>query len=101
MRGHAFFICDNHPVNNFQFIKEVQHHRILTTAHTRQALDSPDLFWLKVPTPVMYAFAAATEAVHRVVARVVPFEPMLTKAEVCKVGVTHYMSTANAQARAS
>ena len=23
VRGKAFFICDNHPVNNFEFIKEV------------------------------------------------------------------------------
>ena len=47
----------------------------------------------------MYVFATATEHVHRLIAPYIPFEPMLTKAEVCKVGVTHYMSTAKAKAR--
>jgi hypothetical protein len=32
------------------------------------------------------------EGMHAAVAWLVPFEPFLTRTEVCKVGVTHYMS---------
>ena len=40
----------------------------------------------------MFKMAVATEAVYRVVGRIIPFEPLLTKAEVYKVGCTHFMS---------
>ncbi len=40
----------------------------------------------------MYFFARITEVTHNLISRIAPFEPLLTKAEVCKVGCTHYMS---------
>lgn len=75
--GRAFHIADGFPINNFAFMQRI--------------FGTPGLFWLRVPTSIMYAMAAATEAVHRTLAPVFVFEPFLTKAEVCKVGYTHYM----------
>jgi hypothetical protein len=45
----------------------------------------------------MMAIASATEVVHSALSRVRPFEPFLTRAEVCKVGVSHFMSIAEAR----
>lgn len=81
--GKAFHCSDDHPVNNFTFIRE--------------ALGCDDLFWLRVSTRMMYGFAAITEGVHAVVGRLFPFEPLITKTEVCKVGYTHYMSMSGAE----
>eukprot|EP00048_Salpingoeca_helianthica_P016432 m.232284 g.232284 ORF g.232284 m.232284 type:complete len:406 (-) comp18665_c0_seq1:28-1245(-) len=73
--GRAYFASDNFPLNNFDFVKRI--------------LRAPWLFTLRVP---MFAVAVATEFVHRLVARVYIFEPFLTRAEVVKVGASHYMS---------
>ncbi len=54
------------------------------------------MFWLRVPTAVMFFFAQVTELVHGLVGSVLAFEPLLTKAEVCKVGCTHFMAMAEA-----
>jgi hypothetical protein len=51
-----------------------------------QLLGCPDAFWLRVPSDLMFAAATLTEWVHAVVGPTVPFEPFLTRAEVCKVG---------------
>ncbi len=40
----------------------------------------------------MFALAVMTEAMHNLVSKVLPFEPLMTRAEVCKVGYTHFMS---------
>ena len=40
----------------------------------------------------MYAVALLTELMHRLLSPLIPFEPFLTRAEVCKVGVSHFMS---------
>eukprot|EP00040_Diaphanoeca_grandis_P026157 m.146067 g.146067 ORF g.146067 m.146067 type:complete len:389 (+) comp30465_c0_seq2:165-1331(+) len=80
--GQAYFCSDGHPINNFDFLSEI--------------LSSPDtvgekLFWFRVNTTIMYIFAMFVEWLHRWVAPLFFFEPFLTKAEVCKVGYTHYM----------
>lgn len=75
--GEAFHIADGHPVNNFTFLADL--------------LGAKDLFWLRVPSNLMFGLAIVIEAVHKAVGPYVPFEPFLTKAEVCKVGYTHYM----------
>lgn len=76
--GHAFPIADGAPINNFDFL--------------RQVLGDSSLFSLRLPADGMFAIATVVEAVHRLVAPVWPFEPLLTRAEVCKVGYTHYFS---------
>jgi hypothetical protein len=76
--GKAFPIADGRPVNNFVFL--------------RQLLSDDRLFQLRLPSDWMFAAATCLEAVHRLVAPVWVFEPLLTRAEVCKVGYTHYFS---------
>lgn len=76
--GQAFPIADGRPVNNFVFL--------------RQCLGDDRLFQLRLPSDWMFAAATCLEAVHRLVAPVWVFEPLLTRAEVCKVGYTHYFS---------
>lgn len=83
--GQAFPIADGQPVNNFEFL--------------RQVLAAPELFQLQVPSGLAYFGAACIELVHSVVGRLVPFEPLLTRAEVCKVGYTHYFNMAGVQRR--
>ncbi|EDQ85190.1 uncharacterized protein MONBRDRAFT_29479 [Monosiga brevicollis MX1] len=75
--GKAFPIADGQPVNNFFFIQDV--------------LGLPNRIRMWVPTWLMSVVATATEAVHRLVGPVFPFEPFLTRAEVFKVGYTHFM----------
>ena len=77
------FISDQHPVNNFRFLA--------------RAIGDPSLFDVYVPTPPMLVLARVIERVHALVAPVYVFEPFLTIAEVCKVGVTHYASPQRAQ----
>ncbi len=42
--------------------------------------------------------AWCTEIVHGLLSSIISFEPFLTRAEVVKVGVSHYMSIADATA---
>ncbi|EGD78877.1 hypothetical protein PTSG_01854 [Salpingoeca rosetta] len=76
--GRALFISDQQPVNNFTFLATI--------------LGDTSLFSVYVPTPAMLALAHVIERAHAIIAPIVPFEPFLTVAEVCKVGVTHYAS---------
>lgn len=87
--GQAFFINDGAPINNFAFLRQV-------FAPPGSAA-SASLFWLRVPSSAMYTFAAAAEVLHRAAGRWLALDPFLTKAEVCKVGYTHYMTTARAE----
>ena len=77
--GRAFPISDAHPLNNFEFI--------------RQILGDPKLFWFYIPTNVVYMVAFVLEFVHHVLKSVgYVYEPYLTRTEVCKIGYTHYFS---------
>ena len=90
--GEAFFVSDGHPVNNFDFLA-----KLLTLPCYGPAAQA-SMFWLRIPSGIVYCFACVTEAVHRVMAGCgLNFEPLLTKAEVCKVGYTHFMSVDKAQ----
>lgn len=90
--GRAFFISDGAPVNNFVFLT-----RLLEASGRRSAA----LFALSVPTRPMYALAWLIELVHWAVfvasRGAVNFMPLLTRAEVLKVGVTHYASLESAR----
>eukprot|EP00053_Salpingoeca_punica_P013881 m.125961 g.125961 ORF g.125961 m.125961 type:complete len:392 (-) comp16326_c0_seq1:1649-2824(-) len=81
--GHAFHIADGQPVNNFEFIKEV--------------LGQPSLFWLRMPSSVMFSIATLFDNLSRALPSSMRFTPFLTKGEVCKVGYTHYMDMREAQ----
>lgn len=45
----------------------------------------------------MLVVANLTEKIHGVLSRLIRFEPFLTRAEVCKVGASHYMTIRNAE----
>eukprot|EP00043_Microstomoeca_roanoka_P025343 m.8349 g.8349 ORF g.8349 m.8349 type:complete len:293 (-) comp5433_c0_seq1:236-1114(-) len=83
--GEAFFISDDDPINNFEFLRRI--------------LGDRALFNVAFPTPVMKMVGILTEKVHALLSPILPFEPFLTLAEVCKVGVTHYASIAKAKKR--
>lgn len=85
MAGGAFPISDDFPVNNFAFLRRV--------------LGDASLFQLRMPADVMFAAATAVEFVHRLLAPVWVFEPLLTRAEVCKVGYTHFFAMDGAPRR--
>ncbi|XP_062860951.1 short-chain dehydrogenase/reductase family 42E member 1 [Trichomycterus rosablanca] len=84
--GQAYFISDGRPVNNFEFFRPLVEGLGYSFPH------------LRLPVSLIYFFAFLTEMVHRVVGRVYDFQPLLTRAEVYKTGVTHYFSMDKARA---
>lgn len=85
--GKAYFISDGeeHAINNFDFFK--------------QLVDGlgypPPRLWL--PLWLVYYFALVTEHLHRVLHPWIPFEPLLTRAEVYKSGVNHWFTIEKAR----
>ncbi|GFR84328.1 short-chain dehydrogenase/reductase family 42E member 1-like [Elysia marginata] len=79
--GKAYFISDNKPVNNFEFF--------------RPLFEGLGYGYPKVNLPLLpvFYFAWLTELVHGLVSPVHNFQPILTRTEVYKTGVTHYFST--------
>lgn len=84
--GQAYFISDGRPVNNFEFFRPLV-----------EGLGYP-FPTLRLPIALIYFFAFLTETIHHVVGPFYNFQPLLTRAEVYKTGVTHYFSTAKAEA---
>lgn len=84
--GQAYFISDGRPVNNFEFFRPLVE---------GLGYSFPKL---RVPINLVYFFAFLTEMVHGVVGRIYNFQPMLTRTEVYKTGVTHYFSLDKAKA---
>lgn len=85
--GEAYFISDDHPVNNFQFL-----------AQLTEGLGYKNCFTFYIPTSLMFYLGHMIELVHNVFARhVYNFAPFLTRAEVLKVGVTHYADISKAK----
>ncbi|KAK3778614.1 hypothetical protein RRG08_010911 [Elysia crispata] len=79
--GKAYFISDSKPVNNFEFF--------------RPLFEGLGYGYPKVNLPLLpvFYFAWLTELVHGLVSPVYNFQPILTRTEVYKTGVTHYFST--------
>ncbi|ELR21100.1 3beta hydroxysteroid dehydrogenase/isomerase family protein, partial [Acanthamoeba castellanii str. Neff] len=73
-----YFISDWEPINNFLFFRPLLE------------LYGYSYPTLQLPVALMFYLALCIEFTHRVVARVYNFQPLLTRAEVFKVGVTHY-----------
>ena len=78
--GEAYFVSDDNPVNNFHFL-----------AQLTEGLGYANCFTFYVPTVIMFYFGYLIEIIHNLVAKhIYNFAPFLTRAEVLKVGVTHY-----------
>ncbi|CAG5127976.1 unnamed protein product [Candidula unifasciata] len=82
--GKAYFINDNKPINNFEFF--------------RPLFEGLGYGYPKVNLPLLpvFYFAWLTELIHAIVSPVYNFQPLLTRTEVYKTGVTHYFSIQNA-----
>ncbi|XP_077419127.1 short-chain dehydrogenase/reductase family 42E member 1 [Vanacampus margaritifer] len=85
--GQAYFISDSRPVNNFEFFRPLV-----------EGLGYP-FPTLRLPVTLVYFAAFLIETVHRLVAPLYDFQPLLTRTEVYKTGVTHYFSMAKAEAQ--
>ncbi|KAI1904284.1 hypothetical protein AGOR_G00004090 [Albula goreensis] len=83
--GQAYFISDGRPVNNFEFF--------------RPLVEGLGYSFPKVRLPIslIYLFAFLTEMFHYLIGRVYNFQPLLTRTEVYKTGVTHYFSMEKAK----
>ncbi|NXY81566.1 D42E1 reductase, partial [Alcedo cyanopectus] len=83
--GQAYFISDGRPVNNFEFFRPLVEglgYKFPTC---------------RLPLSLVYFFAFLNEVVHFLVGRVYNFQPLLTRTEVYKTGVTHYFSMEKAR----
>ncbi|CAH1795070.1 unnamed protein product [Owenia fusiformis] len=84
-QGQAYFISDDKPVNNFLFFKPM----VEGLGYTYPKL--------RVPLGLVYFVAFLTELIHRVLGKFYNFQPLLTRTEVYKTGVTHYFNMAKAK----
>lgn len=84
--GEAYFISDDSPVNNFEFFRRLVE---------GLGYKFPKL---KLPITLVYMVAFLTELIHSVIGRYIyNFQPLLTRTEVYKTGVTHYFSMKKAR----
>lgn len=83
--GQPYFISDGRPVNNFEFFRPLVE---------GLGYSFPTL---RLPISLIYLFAFLTEMLHHVVGRIYNFQPLLTRTEVYKTGVTHYFSMRKAR----
>ncbi|KAM9764590.1 short-chain dehydrogenase/reductase family 42E member 1 [Menidia menidia] len=84
--GQAYFISDGRPVNNFEFFRPLVE---------GLGYRFPKL---RLPISLIYFFAFLTEMIHHLVGPFYNFQPLLTRTEVYKTGVTHYFSMEKARA---
>ncbi|XP_041849100.1 short-chain dehydrogenase/reductase family 42E member 1 [Melanotaenia boesemani] len=84
--GQAYFISDGRPVNNFEFFRPLV-----------EGLGYP-FPKLRLPISLVYFFAFLTEMIHHLIGPLYNFQPLLTRTEVYKTGVTHYFSLGKAKA---
>ncbi|KAK3090039.1 hypothetical protein FSP39_008726 [Pinctada imbricata] len=83
--GQTYFLSDGAPINTFLFFKPL---------FEGLGYKLPKL---QIPLSVVYFIAYLTEWIHYIVGRIYNFQPMLTRTEVYKTGVTHYFSIRKAQ----
>ncbi|XP_026149319.1 short-chain dehydrogenase/reductase family 42E member 1 isoform X2 [Mastacembelus armatus] len=84
--GQAYFISDGRPVNNFEFFRPLV-----------EGLGYP-FPKLRLPISLIYFFAFVTEIIHHLIGPFYNFQPLLTRTEVYKTGVTHYFNMTKAKA---
>lgn len=87
--GQAYFISDGKPVNNFEFFRPLV-----------EGLGYP-FPKLRLPVSIIYFFAFLTEMIHHLIGPFYNFQPLLTRTEVYKTGVTHYFSMEKAKVELS
>ncbi|KAM8945973.1 short-chain dehydrogenase/reductase family 42E member 1 [Pelodytes ibericus] len=84
--GQAYFIADGGPpVNSFEFFRPLVEglgYKFPT---------------MRLPLFLIYFFAFVTEWIHYLVSPIYNFQPLLTRTEVYKTGVTHYFSIEKAK----
>jgi nucleoside-diphosphate-sugar epimerase len=79
--GKAYFISDNSPINSWEFLRPLC-----------DALGC-NFPIINIPVNLMILFAYISEKMHYLFALIgIKLEPFLTRAEVYKVGITHYFS---------
>ncbi|CAI8024652.1 Short-chain dehydrogenase/reductase family 42E member 1, partial [Geodia barretti] len=84
--GEAYFISDGKPVNNFEFFRPLCE---------GLGYRYPELH---LPLSLVFYTAFVIEVVHSIIGRYVyNFQPLITRAEVLKTGVTHYFSLEKAR----
>eukprot|EP00124_Ichthyophonus_hoferi_P004092 Ihof_evm1s411 gene=Ihof_evmTU1s411 len=76
--GKPYFVSDACPINNFQFFRPV----IEGLGYTYPTI--------RIPYIVAFYLAIVIEMLHRLIGPIYNFQPLLTRAEVNKIGVTHY-----------
>jgi nucleoside-diphosphate-sugar epimerase len=87
--GEVYFISDDQPVNNFQFLSQLT-----------KGLGYDYCFAFYIPTLIMFYLGYSIEIIHNFFAKYIyNFAPFLTRAEVLKVGVTHYANITKAKNR--
>lgn len=84
--GQVYFISDGRPVNNFEFFRPLVE---------GLGYSFPKL---RLPISLIYLVAFLTEMIHHLIGPIYNFQPLLTRTEVYKTGVTHYFSMAKAKA---
>ncbi|XP_074864580.1 short-chain dehydrogenase/reductase family 42E member 1 [Carettochelys insculpta] len=83
--GQAYFISDGRPINNFEFFRPLVE---------GLGYQFPTV---RLPLSFIYFAAFLTEMVHFLVGHLYNFQPLLTRTEVYKTGVTHYFSMEKAR----
>ena len=85
--GEVYFISDDSPVNNFQFLAQLIH-----------GLGYQHCFQFYIPTLPMFYLGYFIEIVHHYFSRYIyNFSPFVTRSEVLKMGVTHYANISKAK----
>ncbi|KAL4240509.1 hypothetical protein ACF0H5_001300 [Mactra antiquata] len=83
--GQAYFVSDDAPINTFTFFQPLI-----------EGLGYP-MPSIYIPLSVIYFIAFLTEWLHYVISCVYNFQPLLTRTEVYKTGVTHTFSIEKAK----
>ncbi|XP_040266466.1 short-chain dehydrogenase/reductase family 42E member 1 [Bufo bufo] len=78
--GQAYFVADAAPIDNFQFFRPF----IEGLGYKFPSF--------RVPLFFVYFMSYLTEWLHFLIRPIYNFQPLLTRAEVYKTGVTHYFS---------
>ncbi|XP_045213063.2 short-chain dehydrogenase/reductase family 42E member 1-like isoform X2 [Mercenaria mercenaria] len=78
--GQAYFVSDDAPINTFSFFGPLI---------TGLGYPMPSI---RLPISVIYFVAFLTEWLHYLISYVYNFQPLLTRTEVYKTGVTHTFS---------
>ncbi|KAM4723017.1 short-chain dehydrogenase/reductase family 42E member 1 [Rhinophrynus dorsalis] len=83
--GQPYFVSDGKPVNNFEFLRPF----VEGLGYSYPTF--------RIPLSLVYFVAFLTEWIHFFVSPVYNFQPLLTRTEVDKTGVTHYFSMEKAK----